>query len=64
MVYGTVFTVTFLREHRLLNQLLRTEPETILPSLTVDAGAIIDFSTDYSVEWLRTELYGKRAVSK
>lgn len=63
MVYGTVFTVTFLREHRLLKQLLRTEPETILPSLTVDAGAIIDFATDYSVEWLRTELYGKRKTT-
>jgi AcrR family transcriptional regulator len=58
MVYGTVFTVTFLREHALLKKLLRTEPETILPSLTVDAGAIIDFATDYSVAWLRTELYG------
>jgi AcrR family transcriptional regulator len=29
MVYGTVFTVTFLREHALLKKLLRTEPETI-----------------------------------
>lgn len=58
MVYGTVFTVTFLREHRLLKKLLRTEPETILPSLTVDAGAIIDFATDCTVAWLRTDLYG------
>jgi AcrR family transcriptional regulator len=58
MVYGTMFTVTFLREHRLVRKLLRTEPETILPSLTIDAGAILDFATDYSVEWLRTELYG------
>jgi AcrR family transcriptional regulator len=58
MVYGTVFTVTFLREHRLVKKLLRTEPETILPSLTIDAGAILDFATDYSVAWLRTELYG------
>ncbi|WP_123025828.1 TetR/AcrR family transcriptional regulator [Mycolicibacterium stellerae] len=63
IVFGTVFTVTFLREHRLLKQLLRTEPETIMPSLTVDAGAIIDFATDYSVEWLRTELYGKRKTT-
>jgi AcrR family transcriptional regulator len=58
MVYGTMFTVTFMREHALLKKLLRTEPETILPSLTVDAGAILDFATDYSVAWLRTELYG------
>jgi AcrR family transcriptional regulator len=58
MVYGTVFTVTFLREHSLLRKMLRTEPEALLPSLTIDAGAILDFATDYSVAWLRTELYG------
>ncbi|CRZ17114.1 TetR/AcrR family transcriptional regulator [Mycolicibacterium neworleansense] len=58
LVYGTVFTVTFLRDHALLKKLLRTEPETILPSLTVDAGAIIDFATDYSAGQLRTDLYG------
>jgi AcrR family transcriptional regulator len=63
MVYGTEFTVTFLREHRLLRQLLRTEPETLLASLTVDAGAIIDFATDYSVAWLRPELYGKKKTT-
>ncbi|OMB86988.1 TetR/AcrR family transcriptional regulator [Mycolicibacterium conceptionense] len=58
LVYGTVFTVTFLRDHALLKKLLRTEPETILPSLTVDAGAIIDFATDHSAAQLRTDLYG------
>jgi AcrR family transcriptional regulator len=58
MVYGTAFTVTFMREHALLKKLLRTEPEAILPSLTVDAGAIIDFATDYSVTWLREEVHG------
>jgi AcrR family transcriptional regulator len=63
MVYGTEFTVTFLREHRLLRQLLRTEPETLLASLTIDAGAIIDFATDYSVAWLRPELYGKKRTT-
>ena len=63
LVYGTVFTVTFLREHALLKKLLRTEPETILPSLTVDAGAIIDFATDYSAAQLRADLYGTNATT-
>lgn len=63
MVYGTVFTVTFLREHRLLKQLLRTEPETILPSLTVDAGAIIDFATEHSATLLRRDLYGTKRTT-
>ncbi|HWF30041.1 MAG TPA: helix-turn-helix domain-containing protein [Mycobacterium sp.] len=58
MVYSTVFSVTFMREHTLLKKLLRTEPDTILPSLTVDAGAIIDYASDHSVALLRTELYG------
>src|SRR5581483_2740730 len=58
IVYSTVFTVTFMREHALLKKLLRTEPETILPSLTVDAGAILDFATEQSAALLRSELYG------
>jgi AcrR family transcriptional regulator len=58
MVYGTVFSVTFMREHSLLKKLLRTEPETILPSLTIDAGAILDYATEHSVGLLRAELYG------
>ncbi len=63
MVYDTVFTVTFIREHALLKKLLRTEPEAILPSLTVDAGAIIDFATDYTVALFRRELYGTKAIT-
>jgi AcrR family transcriptional regulator len=63
MVYSTVFTVTFLREHALLKKLLQTEPETILPSLTVDAGPIIDFATDQSVALLRSELYGNTTTT-
>ena len=62
-VYGTVFTVTFLREHALLRKLLRTEPETILPSLTIDAGAIIDFVTEREVSELRSELYGTSPIT-
>ena len=64
MVYSTMFTVTFLREHTLLKKLLRTEPETILPSLTVDAGAILDFATDHSVTLLRTEMYGTATTTQ
>ncbi|WP_197373974.1 TetR/AcrR family transcriptional regulator [Mycolicibacterium baixiangningiae] len=63
LVYGTVFTVTFLREHTLLKKVLRTEPETILPSLTIDAGAILDFAIDYTAEQLRTDLYGNERTT-
>lgn len=64
LLYGTVFTVTFLREHALLKKLLRTEPETILPSLTVDAGAILDFATEHAAAQLRTDLYGADATTE
>lgn len=63
MVYDTAFTVSFIRDHALLKKLLRTEPESILPSLTIDAGAIIDFATDYTVALFRSELYGEAAVT-
>ena len=63
LVYGTVFTVTFLREHALLKNLLRTEPETLLPSLTIDAGPILDFATDQGADELRTELYGTTSTT-
>lgn len=64
MVHSTVFSVTFMREHSLLKKLLRTEPETILPSLTVDAGAILDYATENSVGLLRAELYGTAATTE
>lgn len=63
LVYGTVFTVTFLRENILLKKLLRAEPETILPSLTVDAGPILDFAIGQSAAELRTEIYGTTSTT-
>ena len=63
LVYGTVFTVTFLREHALLKKLLRTEPETILPSLTTDAGPILDFAIDQSAAELRADIHGTAAIT-
>lgn len=58
ILFGTVFAIQFLRNNRLLRKLMRTDPETLLPSLTVDAGAIIDFTTEQSANLLRTDLYG------
>jgi len=63
LVYGTVFSVTFMREHALLKKLLHTEPETILPSLTIDAGAILDFATEHSAALLRNDIYGEAATT-
>ena len=59
LVNGTMFGVQFLREHTLLTRLMAIEPETILPSLTVEAGAILDLAAAQTVALMRTELYGE-----
>ncbi|WP_346928025.1 TetR/AcrR family transcriptional regulator [uncultured Arthrobacter sp.] len=40
LVHGFAFALQFLHEHALLNRFLRTEPELLLPYLTVDAGPL------------------------
>jgi AcrR family transcriptional regulator len=41
LVEGVVFALSYLRAHRLLNRVLRTEPELILPALTVRADRVL-----------------------
>lgn len=57
LINGVVFTAEFLRDNALLNKLMSTEPETILRSLTVDAGAIVDWASEASAALLATELF-------
>lgn len=63
LVFGTVFAIQFLRNNRLLRKLMRTEPETLLPSLTIEAGAIIDFAAEHGMNQLRPELYGDKKTT-
>jgi hypothetical protein len=39
------------------------EPETILPSLPVEAGAILDLAIAQSAALMRTEFYGEAATT-
>lgn len=55
--------VTFLREHRLLRKLIRTEPDALLRTLTVDAGPILDFAAEQTMALLQTALYGDARVT-
>lgn len=55
LVEGFVFALTFLREHRLLDRLLRTEPEFILPYLTVRAGPILAAGRAFIAGFARRE---------
>ena len=47
LVEGFVFSVTYLRKHALLNRLLRTEPELILPSLTVKGSPVLEAGREF-----------------
>ena len=55
LVEGFVFTLTFLRKHKLLNRLLRTEPELLLPHLTVKAGPVLDAGREFIAGFARHE---------
>lgn len=55
LIEGFVFTLGFLREHRLLNRLLRTEPELILPALTVKAEPVLAASREFIARYARAE---------
>ncbi len=41
LVEGVVFALGYLHRHRLLQRVLRTEPELILPALTLRAGPVL-----------------------
>jgi AcrR family transcriptional regulator len=47
VVEGLVFSMTYLRGHRLLQRLLRTEPELLLPHLTLDGGPAIAAAREF-----------------
>jgi AcrR family transcriptional regulator len=55
LVEGFVFALTFLRRHRLLNRLLRTEPELILPALTVNGDAVLSAAREFIAGFARRE---------
>jgi AcrR family transcriptional regulator len=55
LVEGFVFALTYLRDHRLLNRMLRTEPEFILPYLTVRAAPILAAGREFIAGFARRE---------
>lgn len=56
LVEGFVFTLNELRGHTLLNRLLSTEPETVLPFLTTDAANFVQTASEFLAEQLALEL--------
>lgn len=56
LVEGLLFCLDFLRSHRLLNRLLRTEPEFILPHLTTRAAPVIAEARAWITGHVRAEI--------
>jgi AcrR family transcriptional regulator len=53
---GFAFALSALRGHGLLNRVLRTEPETLLPHLTREGGPVLAAGRDFLAEQIRREL--------
>src|SRR3954451_8787581 len=53
IVEGFARTLAAAREQRLLNRLLRTEPEMVLPHLTVEGGLVLAAGTEFLARQMR-----------
>ncbi|MGH9246551.1 MAG: TetR/AcrR family transcriptional regulator [Acidimicrobiales bacterium] len=53
VVEGFVLGVQLLRRDRLFQRLMETEPEVILPYLTIDAGPLLSFAQGFVVHHIR-----------
>ncbi|HEY2578214.1 MAG TPA: TetR family transcriptional regulator [Streptosporangiaceae bacterium] len=58
IIERVAFALHYLRGHSLLRRLLRTEPEAILPSLTVNGGPVVDMAREHSAAFIRRDLFG------
>jgi AcrR family transcriptional regulator len=57
---GLLFCLAFLRAHRVLNRLLRTEPELILPYLTTKADTVVAAARGWIARLIRGEVAAGR----
>ena len=60
LVEGFIFVLNAIRHHRLLQRVLESEPETILPNLTVQGSPFITAARDYLAARLLRDLDGAR----
>jgi AcrR family transcriptional regulator len=60
MIERVAVALQYLRNHLLLRRLLRTEPESILPSLTVHGGPVVDTAREHVAAFIRRDLFGSR----
>ena len=62
VVLGFSFAVNFVRGHAIFDRLLRSEPELLLPLLTVDGTAALALYRELIGQRLRTEVHAGRAA--
>jgi AcrR family transcriptional regulator len=62
VVRGFTFAIEFVRGHALFDRLLRTEPEVVLPLLTVDGAAALALYRELIGQRLRAEVQAGRAA--
>ena len=62
VVLGFSFAVNFVRGHALFDRLLRSEPEVLLPLLTVDGAAALALYRELIGQRLRAEVRAGRAA--
>ena len=62
LVLGFSFVVSFVRGHTLFDRLLRSEPEVLLPLLTVDGSAALSLYRELIGQRLRAEVDARRAA--
>ncbi len=62
VVLGFLFAVNFVRGHALFERLLRTEPEVVLPLLTVDGAAALTLYRELIGQRLRAEVRAGHAA--
>lgn len=60
LIEGFAFALQFLHDHTLLNRFLRTEPEVLLPYLTIDAGPVLDAAREFLADRLGEEIEAGR----
>ena len=60
---GLSFAVGFVRGHPLFDRLLRSEPEVLLPLVTVDGGPVLALYSSLIAELLRAEIQAGRAAT-
>ncbi|BAX99862.1 TetR family transcriptional regulator [Mycobacteroides stephanolepidis] len=64
MAESSSYTVEFIIDHPLLRRLLETEPDSILPALTVEAGPLIGTFREFCASLWKNEIYGDAEVSE